>query len=79
MKATVRIKTKHIHDWSFYCTFSGGGTNGSTRICDGCGARRRTGVRTKAIKHEGKTFFREEGINDYARKGEPFKPIGRAR
>lgn len=74
---TRRIKVKHVHDWTAYSTFSGGGTNGSTSICEECGARRRRGVRTKAVKVDGETYFREEAINDYARKGESYKPIGR--
>lgn len=65
----LKIKVKHTHDWRLQNTFNGGGTNGSVRICE-CGARLMTGVRTESIKHEGKTYFREEGINRYARAGE---------
>ncbi len=77
MRYPIRIKVKHVHDWTAYNTFSGGGTNGSTRICEECGARRRFGTRTKAVKVDGKTYFRDELINEYARKDESYKPIGK--
>ena len=75
MKHHVRIKTKHVHDWKFYCTFSGGGTNGSTRICEVCGSMRSTGVKTKAVSILGDTYFRDEAINTYTRKGGPTRVL----
>lgn len=60
---------KHWHDWKLQNTFCGDGTNGSVAICD-CGARRMTGTRTESVKVDGKTYFREEAINRYARAGE---------
>ncbi|MDA4131532.1 MAG: hypothetical protein OK454_00190 [Thaumarchaeota archaeon] len=75
--ATDRINVKHWHEWEFYCTFSGAGTNGSTRRCEVCGATRSTGVKTKAVTVDGETYFRDTAINTYTRKGGPTRELGR--
>ena len=77
MKAKVRIKTKHVHDWKDYGTFSTTGGGGSYSICDGCGSRRMHGYYQKSVVVDGERYFKDMGINRYARKGEPFKDIGR--
>ena len=42
------MRVKHWHKWELYCTYNGGGTNGTVRICDECGARKR--VLTKGTR-----------------------------
>jgi hypothetical protein len=61
----MKIRVKHEHKWSLYSTYSGGGTNGTVRICDECGARKKFGVSGDRL------------VSQYARKGESFKDINK--